>query len=260
MRLGFSIIGGRPMRIPGIVDVYQVGNQWIARSWPHPARQPNSALQLFWRQKFRAAHAKLKEFRGWYLDAYRGITCPPGKCWIDVAINSILNSLWDYPSGMINNSEAITLYYRATPFPGWPPWGPAYANRFKFCVIQVPVVRIDYTGIPYLKYHSADRWDQVFSWFNDGVICPKGKRERIRWGLYYKTPEIPVIAQMLVTDRTVPYWIIFFDDLTAPLCMSFLDRFEYPSGTPKKNNLWMPPVFLGQQAWTWGENFWEIDF
>ncbi len=45
------------MRIPGVVDVYQVGDEWVARSWPKVQNQPNSAAQLLWRKKFKDAHA-----------------------------------------------------------------------------------------------------------------------------------------------------------------------------------------------------------
>jgi len=177
MRLGSSIIGGKPMRIPGIVDVYQVGDEWVARSWPKVANQPNSAAQLLWRKKFKDAHALIKTWTGAHLAAWQGIECPTGKMWIDIAMTSILRSSTSFLSVPLLYNGSGALYYYATGDwfmpPGYyfggktPPYdnGSSFLNSF---------------------HHFTDSSQSVIKWENNGLICAKGKRPKIKWMISYQ--------------------------------------------------------------------------
>lgn len=172
MRLGSSLIGGKPMRVRDVVDVYQVGNQWIARSWPRPARQPNSPLQLLWRAKFTAAHALLSRFTGQYLTAWRSISCPPDRCWIDVAMRSILCS----PSGILYVNQPdytpTALVFDAG--------NPDFPLKIRFTKVVAPSDTVDIAYHWFLNY-PLNSFDNLVRWDEAGWICSKGKRPKKRY-------------------------------------------------------------------------------
>ena len=172
MRLGSSILGGKPMRIPGIVDVYQVGDEWVARSWPKVQNQPNSAAQLLWRKKFKDAHALIKTWTGAYMAAWQAIECPPGKMWIDIAMTSIMKKPinFEIEQPVYNTSASLRYYATGDWFmpPGYyfggkvPPYEPIW----------------QFAGYPPKQIHASGK---RIKWNNNGWICPKGKRPKIKW-------------------------------------------------------------------------------
>ena len=181
MRLGSSILGGKPMRIPGIVDVYQVGDEWVARSWPKVQNQPNSAAQLLWRQKFRDAKAKIKSFRGAYLRAWQEIECPPGKMWIDIAIHSFLMRPLHFADIPDVDNVKLECYFSVNGFDIGPNhWDYKYAWCWNSAAWT-------YQSVTYGMFTTAgSKWDQVLQWVDLGWICPKGKRPKKHWKLVWK--------------------------------------------------------------------------
>jgi len=188
MRLGSSILGGKPMRIPGVVDVYAVGDNWVARSWPKQANQPNSAAQLLWRKKFKDAHALIKTFSGAYLRFWQAIECPPGKMWLDIAMTSIMRKPENFGEVVWPENVELRCYYPLWDHPGfwtaaaiageWPDGSPWY-----------------YHGGIMLRHGNC--FKDVLKWNDIGWVCAKGKRPKKKWTLSYNA--IPVYTADLIT-------------------------------------------------------------
>ena len=228
------------MRIPGIVDVYQVGDQWIARSWPKPANQPNSALQLLWRKKFADAHHTVSAFRGQYLEAWKKIECPPGKMWIDIAITSLLKTPDLFPAFMSFWNTTITLYHAKNLFP-WP-------EAEYFLVADLSVAE----WMPYLIHawpRRGSKWQDVMRWDDTGWICEKGKRPKKKWTLSYS--DNATFIDTYNWDDTVnpPYWTLPVKD--CPEGLTFVALYKYPATetTEAGWSLLFPPIYLSPQPW-----------
>ena len=239
MRLGSSILGGKPMRIPGIVDVYQIGNEWIARSWPKSQNQPNSAAQLLWRKKFKDAHALIKTWTGTYLDAWRSIYCPPGKMWIDIAMHSIMlnpDNFDPVPSDLFSIAK---LAYAPT---GAGIWNTKYSlfAYYDSWVTQWPRW--------WIAPARGTTWDNTMKWDNLGTICPKGKRPKIKWGLSIKDPTLYQPAYKWdwygwgKTARA-----LFFDFPDGAVIVG-LEKIIDPVTGVTEYSLWQPPLYLKPEA------------
>jgi len=172
MRLGSSILGGKPMRIPGVVDVYQVGDEWVARSWPKVQNQPNSAAQLLWRQRFKDAHATIKTWTGAHMAAWQAMNCPTGKMWIDIAMTSIMKNptllstipgQYDYPGGLRVRTKDTSFMH-----PGYYFGGTAWLFNIWWSLLFDP------------PYHIAGSQENI-TWADCGWICPNGKRPKKKW-------------------------------------------------------------------------------
>ena len=224
MRLGSSILGGKPMRIPGIVDVYQVGTEWVARSWPKVQNQPNSAAQLLWRQKFRDAHSILKTFNGEYLRAYRAMPLPPGKMWIDVAIHSHLVSSSSFGTVNWPDSGWVELQYF-----DYGVIGPYYYYLIVFKEVYPPHWGIASTWEGYF----GEKFEDIFKWNDQGWDCPKGKRPKKKWLLSLSGAPVGLFESGSFTSQTL-----------APLIL--VGHKYVTSATTGKNDycLFIPPLYL----------------
>ncbi|MCG2681310.1 MAG: hypothetical protein L6455_15275 [Kiritimatiellae bacterium] len=239
------------MRIPGIVDVYRVGNEWVARSWPKPAHQPNSAEQLLWRQKFTDAHAVLKLFGGSYLSAWRLIECPPGKMWIDIAMTSAMGQPDLFFPDMIAGEPDYRLYHYSNPL--------TYPfNKYRLiCISSIPWFPLT---DPYLNVAHGSLFSDVMKWNDCGYICPKGKRPKIRWVPSFKQIRVASAATSYVTDVSKPYTISWYDEFESGMSISSLATWPDPTSEHKRWALTIPPIYVRQQPWTFGEEWWNINF
>ena len=241
MRLGSSILGGKPMRIPGIIDVYQVGNEWIARSWPKVQNQPNSALQLLWRKKFKDAHATIKKFQGLYKAAYTAIQCPVGKMWIDIAMTSIMKTGTWWTPRLYAWHEDYVLYFAPDGFPG---------STCRYLLLPRPLGgSFPFNVFNYLPRHGTT-WADTMKWNDEGIICPKGKRPKKRWGLSF-------------TGNPVERWIgdeypyppfgtstLFIKDAPNGITVVSLHLQPVIEGDQEGWALVYPPVYVEPTLWT----------
>ena len=170
------------MRIPGIVDVYAVGNEWVARSWPKVQNQPNSAAQLLWRKKFKDAHALIKTWQGVYLEAWRAISLPPDKMWIDIAMHSILSNENTWPSTPTQEKIKFELYYEPDISKVSPDiYGINWPENY--CLIFNAAAQTYFQGpAAYVPKYGGD-WQSSMLWSDLGWICPKGKRPKKKWSI-----------------------------------------------------------------------------
>jgi len=232
------------MRIPGIVDVYQVGSEWVARSWPRPAKQPNSAAQLLWRQKFANAHAKVSSFTGAYLRSWKAIECPPGKMWIDVAIHSFLMLPGPFNNIPTQQNIKFELYYSASP-PG--DWLANYALYGNYNALQYLADGPGYTN------NLASKWQDVLKWNDDGWICAKGKRPKKKWTLTNVQPyaptqwvDFPWIGVWPAGEQCIRwFW------LDASKGFTFLRNQKWPAGIgyDAGYSMCLPPIYCPVKPW-----------
>jgi len=244
MRLGDSIIGGKPMRIPGIVDVYQVGDEWIARSWPKQQNQPNSAAQLLWRKKFADAHYAVNSFRGTYLEKWKEIECPPGKCWIDVAIHSHLVFPGGFAAIPSQFGCKFEVYYSKAGYYYWD-------HHFNYPYAWFWNLNAYYfmtTGASQM-YTRGSAWADVMQWNDMGYICPAGKRPRKCWVLTFKSDWPTYDAYTVVDIEGQSCSIHFYNNLPNGITTLRLNRLGTTSLGGKDYCLSSPPIFCPVQTW-----------
>lgn len=251
MRLGQFLIGGKPMRIPGIVDVYQRRDQWFARSWPRPARQPDSADQLYWRERYRTSQAIVSSFRGAYLDAWRAIRCPPNKCWIDVARSCVLKRPDLFTNVNWPTAVRFRLYHDKDNFP--------YTNITSLLAGEYSDGSLwNFGAAPTMQYGSS--WNSVLRWDDDGWLCPKGKRPKKKWKLsLISTPPNPadppgsltpyVIGSIPVEDRPMPGALYWMGRCPTGLTVVGLTEYAHPVTSLPEWCLWLPPIFCPNVEW-----------
>ena len=233
MRLGSSILGGKPMRIPGIVDVYQVGDKWVARSWPKVQNQPNSAAQLFWRKKFKDAHALIKTWTGAHMAAWQAIECPTGKMWIDIAMTSIMLKPADFASvPALYYSDKSLRYY---------PTGDWFMPPGYYFGGKIPPQDAVITFLNYPPQHIHPPGG-IIKWNNNGWICPKGKRPKIRWlpSLFGKPVTIKWSYQRTTVKGT--WWYVLIDDCPDGFIWTGLKTWLPLDETERKWSIWGPPI------------------
>ena len=244
MRLGSSILGGKPMRIPGIVDVYQVGDEWVARSWPKVANQPNSAAQLLWRKKFKDAHLKIKSLTGPFLDAWRAIECPPGKMWIDIAMRTLMRYPVAFNVPVLPVGIHLGLFEIENPSPG---------QKWKYFATWAYA---DGTDFPYnymIQPFLYPSWDKALKWNDNGLICAKGKRPKRKWDLSYATVKAPVASYQ--TGDKMPasrvYWILANDAAVGITTVWIV--FDAATASKKASSyLIFPPMYSTVEKWNGG--------
>ena len=232
------------MRIPGVVEVYQVGDAWVARSWPKVQNQPNSAAQLLWRKKFRDAHKAVSSFRGTYLDAWRGIQCPPGKMWIDVAIHSHLMMPEQFDNIPTVSGCKFELYYSAS---GFDLIGLHFAQKYAWFFNENAKA---YYTIGYGLWNTyGSTWPTVFKWADLGFICPNGKRPKKHWKLTYKYDNkgTGVRVEAEISGQTC--WILLYDNI--PDGLTLLKMYGWPSAPETRADyaLIYPPIFAPVRPW-----------
>jgi len=242
MRLGSSILGGKPMRIPGIVDVYQVGDEWVARSWPKVQNQPNSAAQLYWRKRFKDAHAVVKSMTGKCLDAWRNIQCPPGKMWIDIAIHSALLGTLDTAGPLSNINLNARLAYD--------PNGVPYYGT-KYCLFAEQDSWFGQSLRWWTPPAKGSNWPDTMKWNDLGWTCPKGKRPKIKWGLSIQDPTKYYVSykwDYWGTNRTARRLVEEFPDGAVIIG---LDKWIDPVTGQHEYSLWQPPIYLQPEPPPW---------
>ena len=240
MRLGSSILGGKPMRIPGVVDVYQVGDEWVARSWPKVQNQPNSAAQLLWRKRFKDAKAKISSFRGLYLEAWQAVPCPTGKMWIDIAMTSIMK----LPGSFGNVAWPNDLRFVLSVPQSTRPWGWALHTR-------CPSNQAFANAMIWWLYglQKLSKLETCLKWNNAGFICSKGKRPKIKW-----KPSIDATPEQNVTVYSTNFYLSWPPFLLISPCPDGLTIMKLhknlgPPDTTIDWSLTMPPVKLTPEAW-----------
>ena len=222
------------MRIPGVVDVYQVGDEWVARSWPKVQNQPNSAAQLLWRKKFKDAHAMIKTWRGMYLDAWRAIYRPPGKMWLDIAMTSIMKRPGDFRSDLSVGNVVFTLSYGT-----WPtPFGDSHYRLNANAAASVFL--FDLGG--FALRHGAS-WKDVLAWTDAGWICPKGKRPKKKWLLNYASKGVVAWKVDWPWDNAWQFTNFYCEDCPGGITLTWLA--EWTAGDPPEKNwsLSTPPIY-----------------
>jgi len=242
MRLGSSILGGKPMRIPGVVDVYQVGDKWVARSWPKVQNQPNSAAQLLWRKKFKDAHAMVKNWQGVYMDSWQAIDCPPGKMWIDIALHSILTMprAWNVtPTQQDFKLELYRVDDLSTVQPDhlgqfWP---------LNYCLFGNAAFQSYATaGIAWHQRYGSD-FTSTLKWNDLGWICPEGKRPKKKWGLSYASEEASDGwgNMHLVDGEMCVFWWLYYDERGV----AWERLYNFPATADKESNYALegPPLY-----------------
>jgi len=248
MRLGSSIIGGKPMRIPGIVDVYQIGDQWVARSWPKVANQPNSAAQLLWRKKFKDAHNLLHTWTGEYLDCWRAVSAPSGKMWIDIAVHSLLVGTPNYTPTHTIPEMSMHLYYEpdlslVSPDPYGVTW------RENYCLVMNFAAATLFTSREWNQGRYGSSFDEVLKWNDLGYICPKGKRPRKHWGLSFSSPPIVwVFGQYVWIGGEL--WLFYFNNYDARgMALLRLDQIIDPITNYHDYALLTSPLYRKPEPW-----------
>jgi len=220
--------------------VYQVGDQWVARSWPRQANQPNSAAQLLWRQNFTDAHALIKKFSGEYLKAWRAIECPPEKCWIDIAITSALQ----LPSYWVNQwwtaKTTHVLYYAPNYFPGT-------SIRYIY-VIYFPVVVPPINPYWFQPVYGST-WQTTMKWNDLGLICSAGKRPKKLWA-----PSVisPIVYNLSGGGSYPPpgnRYYAYLQECPNGVTAVSVRRWLDPVSGEKKWSLVQPPIFCKPTLW-----------
>ena len=233
------------MRIPGVVDVYQVGDEWVARSWPKVQNQPNSAAQLLWRKKFKDAHAVIKTWSGTYLDAWRAIKRPPGKMWIDIAMTSIMSGFLWSTEGWDAYNRSYTLYYNPAGFPD------IYGEpTCKYILMPYPLGGFFVSPSPARPPRLGSNWDSVLKWNDLGFICSAGKRPKKRWSLSYESqpaaiwpgPRFPFITFGSNWTNIV--------DAPDGVTVTLIDRFTPIEDDKSFYVMRYPPFYVKPTLWT----------
>jgi len=221
------------MRIPGIVDVYQVGDEWVARSWPKVQNQPNSAAQLLWRKKFKDAHALIKTWTGAYMAAWQAIECPTGKMWIDIAMTSILSNEDDFATVPAIYSTPHSLRYYATG-DGFMPPGYYFGGKIP------PQDTIDFLHA--WRPQQVHPPGGIIKWNNNGWICPNGKRPKIKWFPSLLGRSMPIKHDYRRTTAKGTWWYILFDDCPDGFIWTGLRTWVVFATKEKKWDLFGPPI------------------
>ena len=221
------------MRIPGIVDVYQVGKDWVARSWPKVQNQPNSAAQLLWRKKFKDAHTLIKTWTGAYMVAWQAIECPTGKMWIDIAMTSILTNLYWFSSvPPLYSCSASLRYYKDGDW--FMPPGYYFGGK-------IPPSE----PIGYFESHPPHHVHPpggIIKWNNKGWICPTGKRPKIKWFPSLFGPLIKIIHSYQRTTVKGTWHYLLLDDCPNGCIWSGLETWIPAGKTENKWVIYGPPI------------------
>jgi len=244
MRLGSSILGGKPMRIPGIVDVYQVGDEWVARSWPKVQNQPNSAAQLLWRKKFTDAKAIIHTFPPFYKRLWQAIECPPGKMWIDIALHCLLVAPGQFSQIPQGDQMKFVLYYSQTIPDGW---------MSQYCVWQNFNARMFLATGPGYNYFNGSKWADIMKWNDMGWICPNGKRPKKRWQLVYRgtTPDYVGTDSLYFGVWPNGQWVYrnFYANCPTGITWAKLNYWSAGADYEADYALQMPPLYFPVHTW-----------
>lgn len=232
------------MRIPGIVDVYQVGDQWVARSWPKQANQPNSPAQLLWRQKFADAHKCISSFQGTFLNAWKGIECPPGKMWIDIAIHSYLVYPYLFSEIPSQKNCKFACYFSPNGFDI-----KTYHRGEQYGLWLNQEARQFWDTWIGKEWTPGSSWKDVYQWDNVGWICPKGKRPKIKWMLMLKRKQLLNTWADLwfINGQWCTIWL--FPSLPAGVTISRWNTVIMPGDGSKDYCLSVAPVYCPLQPW-----------
>ena len=234
MRLGSSILGGKPMRIPGIVDVYQVGDEWVARSWPKVQNQPNSAAQLLWRKRFVDAKEIIKKWSGNYLDAWKGIEAPSGKMWIDIAMHSLLTlPVNQFPSTIIPPLN-YTLYYAPG---GFGACGANYMITREFADAE------HQPEYYWVEARFGAKFKEALKWNDMGFECPSGKRPKKIWQLSYASKQVGWIDGPPDWYPPGSYYYRLLENCPGGVTITQLVQYFPTDGGTKRLSLFFPPIY-----------------
>ena len=232
------------MRIPGVVDVYQVGDQWVARSWPKVQNQPNSAAQLLWRKKFKDAHAIAKDFPPRYKRSWEAIESPSGKMWLDIALHCLLVAPTHFSQIPQGDQMKMELYYAPNKPDDW---------MTNWCVW------INYAGLLYMSTgpgyscHYGSTFKDVLKWNDLGWICPNGKRPKKKWQLRWTEnyapligADFPYIGEWPNGESTMRNWF-----LPCPNGISWSKLLSWSAGPGYEADyaLQMPPLHFPVKPW-----------
>jgi len=228
------------MRIPGIVDVYQVGAEWVARSWPKVQNQPNSAAQLYWRKRFSDAKAEIKTWTGAYLKAWQNIECPPGKMWIDIAMHSILTDPTPFDPAIHPRTQTYKLYSGSFAV------GLLHYNYLLWASApDAPWWNFLKLPRPFLGHN----WQTIMKWNDDGWICPNGKRPKKKWELTTTAKMMGFFMESGFRTTLGPGSWIAVDDCPEGLALVGMTFEPIPSGYKIRIPMWQPPVYLKPEPW-----------
>jgi len=109
MILSAPLDGGKVCALRGIVDVYQVNGQTIARKWPKRPVQPNTPAQVAARVAFAATSAYCASQAPEVSAAWRASRSWTGRSWLDIWRSCV------YPlaaTGPIPETPVIKRYWR----------------------------------------------------------------------------------------------------------------------------------------------------
>lgn len=228
------------MRIPGIVDVYRVGEDWIARSWPRVQNQPNSAAQLYWRAKFRDAHALIKTWTGVYMKSWRAIHCPPGKMWLDVAMTSVMTFPGGFTRIPTQQNMKYELYFSASPPPDW---------EAGYCLFRNHNARMYFADGPGYSQFDGAKWKEAMRWDDLGWICAAGKRPKKRWGLSYDAKSVSSVGSGSgwINGQFCDWY--FFENIVTGIFAAKLLRWPKTETEELKWALQLPPVYAPVKLW-----------
>ena len=233
------------MRIPGVVDVYQVGAEWVARSWPKVQNQPNSAAQLFWRKKFKDAHALIKTWTGAYMAAWQAIPCPKGKMWIDIAMTSLMHDPWY--GDLYYDAWTSTAYLRHQTKSVWGlPEGYYLGGEWPEATV------IPGWSQGWIRHPSDNR--PCVKWDNHGFICPNGKRPKIKWVPSPTGKNITCLGSWHIGYYGRDWYFYKYED--CPEGLNFVPLFKSYDTVEDKTDWWFPggcvkykPIDFSTEVW-----------
>jgi len=177
MKLGPGLDLIEPVYFHGIVDIYDRGNQRIARKWPCRPKQPRTAKQVAHWEKFKASIRWRKALPGWWLELWKTINTPKGYSWDDMMRRTWWRKLSATRIMPYATGPNLHYYYCEDTWEGRLPKG-------LYVRVNSPVDHYPEFYWPHYK-HAPNGYTIAFKWEIVGYKCFPGKKKTPQYELVF---------------------------------------------------------------------------
>ena len=169
MKLGPGLDLIETVTLHGVVDVYKMNGQRVARKWPVKAKQPRTAKQLAHWAKVRAINKFWHDAPGWWTSWMKSFNPPKGYSWYDMA----MIALWTN-----DTIRYVGVSPDGPPYKGAWNWADAEHTQKKWG-ISIPADPA-YDGMHYfmLTRENTSGHVEPIKWTHVGWKCYRGKKRK----------------------------------------------------------------------------------